>query len=83
MNSPFADVPWVLVLIGLEFPAIMAMLDCWNRPADHFEGGEPDKRAWKGWLVVGILTVPLLIGYGVLIGYYFSVVRRNSPSAGE
>ena len=75
------DLPWWLVLLGLEFPAVMALLDCVNRPPEHFAGGGPDRRSWLGWLVVGILTVPILIGYGVVIGYYFSVVRRNSPAS--
>jgi hypothetical protein len=81
-GSSFGDAPWWLILLGLEFPAIMAMIDCWLRPADHFAGGADDQRSWKGWLVVAILTVPILLGYGIVIGYYFAVVRRNSPSAG-
>ena len=79
-GSSFADVPWPLILLGLEFPAMMAMLDCWFRPIDHFLGGADDQKAWKGWLAIGILTVPILLGYGIVIGYYFAVVRRNSPS---
>jgi hypothetical protein len=75
------DLPWWLVLIGLEFPAIMALLDCVNRSPDHFEGGARDRRAWIGWLVVAVLTVPVLIGYGILVGYYFVVIRRNSPAS--
>ena len=82
-GSSFGDVPWPLILLGVEFPAIMALLDCWFRPPDHFAGGTEDQRAWKGWLVVSLITVPILIGYGIVIGYYFSVVRRNSPSAGR
>jgi hypothetical protein len=76
-----SDLPWWLILLGLEFPVVMALLDCLNRPHEHFEGGAADRRSWLGWLVVGILTVPILIGYGVLIGYYFVVVRRNSPAS--
>lgn len=81
-GSSFTDVPWPLILLGLEFPAIMAVLDCWFRPVDHFAGGAEDQRGWKGWLLVSLLTVPILIGYGIVIGYYFAVVRRNSPSSG-
>jgi hypothetical protein len=77
--STVSDVPWPLLLLGLEFPAITAMIDCLYRPGDHFEGGEADRRAWIGWLVICIITVPILIGYGILIGYYYTVVRRNSP----
>lgn len=73
------DVPLPLLLLGLEFPAIMAMLDCRGRPPDHFAGGAEDRRSWTGWLVVALVTVPVLLGYGIVIGYYFAVVRRNSP----
>ena len=71
--------PLWLVIIGLEFPAMIAMLDCVQRPADHFEGGAEDRTAWIRWLVVAILLVPVLIGYGILLGYYFTVIRRNRP----
>lgn len=71
--------PFWLVLIGIEFPAIVAMLDCVQRPAEHFEGGADDRVAWIRWLAVGILLVPVLAGYGILLGYYFSVIRRNAP----
>ena len=75
-----ANIPWPLILLGLEFPALMALLDCWFRPPDQFLGGTADQRAWKGWLIVAVLTVPILLGYGIVIGYYYAVVRRNSPS---
>jgi hypothetical protein len=75
-----ANLPWPFVLLGLEFPALMAVLDCWFRPPNHFLGGSSDQRAWKGWLVVAVVTVPILLGYGIVIGYYYAVVRRNSPS---
>lgn len=73
------QLPWPLLLLGLEFPAIMALLDCSQRPPEHFSGGAPDRAAWVKWLVVAVLTVPILVGYGIVIGYYHSVVRRNSP----
>jgi hypothetical protein len=73
------DLPLPLLLLGLEFPAIMAMLDCTFRTPDQFLGGEADRRSWLGWLVVAILTVPILLGYGILIGYYYAVIRRNTP----
>ncbi len=75
-----SNVPWPLILLGLEFPAITGLIDCWFRPPDHFAGGADDQRAWRSWLIVAIVTVPMLIGYGILIGYYYAVVRRNSPS---
>lgn len=73
--------PLWLVLIGLEFPAMIAMLDCLQRPADHFEGGAADRTAWIRWLGVAILLVPVLIGYGILLGYYYVVIRRNAPGS--
>ena len=73
------DLPLPLLLLGLEFPAIMAMLDCTFRPPEQFLGGADDRRSWQGWLVVSIVTVPILLGYGILIGYYYAVIRRNTP----
>lgn len=74
MNTPL----WLLFL-GLEFPAIIAILDCVQRPAEHFAEGAEDKRVWTRWLVVAIVTVPVFVGYGILLGYYYSVIRRNMP----
>jgi len=73
-------VQWLLLVIGLEFPAVLSLVDCSNRPDSHFLGGAEDKRAWIRWLVVAILTVPVLLGYGIVLGYYFTVVKRNSPA---
>lgn len=81
--AAIGDMPPALLLLGLEFPAITAMIDCAFRPPDHFAGGDADRRSWIKWLAVAILTVPVLIGYGILMGYYHSVVRRNSPGAGS
>lgn len=71
---------WLLLVIGLEFPAVLSLVDCSNRPEGHFIGGVEDKRAWIRWLVIAILTVPILLGYGIVLGYYFTVVKRNSPA---
>jgi hypothetical protein len=73
-------VQWFLLLLGLEFPALLSLVDCINRQDDHFVGGAEDRRAWIRWLIVGVVTVPVLLGYGIVLGYYFSVVRRNSPA---
>ncbi len=81
--SGFADIPWWVVLLGLEFPAVIAFLDCTNRPGEHFAGGGEDRKAWQKWLAVALLTVPILLGYGILIGYYYTVVRRNSPGSSD
>ena len=74
-----SDIPLPLLLLGLELPAITAMIDCVGRSPDDFAGGESDRKGWIGWLAVAIATVPILVGYGLLIGYYFAVVRRNTP----
>ncbi len=80
MNVDFTDIPWFVILVGLEFPAVLALVDCWNRPDDHFAEGADDRRGWVRWLVVAVVTVPVLLGYLVLIAYYQVVVRRQSPS---
>lgn len=73
--------PWPLLVLMLEFPVIMALLDCWQRPVDHFTEGAADRTAWLRWLVVAVATVPVLLGYGIVLGYYYAVVRRNSPAS--
>lgn len=73
--------PWPLLVLMLEFPVLTALLDCWQRPADHFADGTSDRRAWLRWLTVAVVTVPILLGYGIVLGYYYAVVRRSSPSS--
>lgn len=73
--------PWPLVLLGLEFPVLMAVLDCWQRPPEHFAQGADDRTAWLRWLAVAVVTAPVMLGFGIVLGYYFSVVRRNSPAS--
>ena len=70
---------WLLLLLGLEFPAVLALVDCFNRDDDHFTGGADDRRSWIGWLIVAMVTVPILVGYGIVLGYYFTVVKVNTP----
>ena len=72
--------PWPLVLLGLELPAVLALLDCWQRSPDHFAEGADDRTAWLRWLWVAVVTVPVLLGFGIVLGYYYAVVRRNSPA---
>lgn len=40
--------PWPLLVLMLEFPVLMAVVDCWQRPEDHFVGGSEDRAAWAG-----------------------------------
>jgi hypothetical protein len=70
-----------VVLLLLEFPVVMALLDCWHRPEEHFAEGAADRKAWIRWLIVAVITVPILIGFGIVLGYYYAVVRRNSPAS--
>ena len=69
----------VLLLLALETPALLALLDCYNRHEDDFAGGAADRRSWLGWLVVGALTAWVLVGNGIVLGYYYAVIRRNTP----
>ena len=71
---------WLLLLLGLAFPAVLALIDCVNRSEDHFAGGAEDRQSWIRWLVVAVATAPLLVGNGILLGYYYTVVKRNSPA---
>lgn len=76
------DIPWPIVLLGMELPAVLALVDCNGRPPEHFAGGADDRKGWLRWLIVAVLTVPILVGYLILVGYYHVVVRRNSPFTG-
>ena len=80
MNVDFTEIPWYIVFVGLEFPAVLALVDCANRPEEHFAGGADDKKAWVRWLIVAVLTVPILIGFLILVAYYQVVIRRQSPT---
>jgi hypothetical protein len=80
VNLDLTDIPWPILLVGLEFPAVLALVDCAGRPDDHFAGEAADKRAWTRWLIVAVITVPVLVGYLIIVAYYHAVVRRNSPT---
>lgn len=68
-----------MLVLGLEFPAIIALLDCSNRGVDEFDGGADDRGAWIKWLLVSLVLCPILIGYGIVLGYYWAVVKRANP----
>jgi hypothetical protein len=70
----------LLFILALEAPAIVALLDCWNRPPEHFAEGEADRQAWRRWLVGGVLTAWILVGNGIVLAYYYAVVRRTPPA---
>ncbi|HEX7166758.1 MAG TPA: hypothetical protein VF230_07245 [Acidimicrobiales bacterium] len=71
---------WLLLLLGLELPALLAFLDATNRAPHEFDGGEADRQAWVRWLALAMLTSPILVGYGIVLGYYHGVVKRNAPT---
>ena len=68
---------WVVLVLGLEFPATVAILDCVNRDPKGFAGGAEDRASWLRWLVVSLFLCPILFGYGIVLGYYWSVVKRT------
>ena len=70
---------WLILVVGLEFPVVLALLDCSNRSPDHFDGGADDRRAWIRWLAIAVLLAPILFGYGIVLAYFYAVVKRNAP----
>jgi hypothetical protein len=71
-------VRWVILLVGLDSIAILSLIDCMHRNEDHFAGGEEDKRAWIRWLWVAVATAWFGVGNGIVLGYFYAVVKRNS-----
>ena len=71
----------LLAVVALETPALLAFLDCLNREPDEFAGGAADRRSWIGWLAVAVATAWFLVGNGIVLGYYFTVIKRSSPTA--
>jgi len=59
---------------------LLALLDCVNPSPNEFAGGVADRRSWIGWLVVSVATAWLLVGNGIVLGYYFSVIKRSTPA---
>lgn len=72
---------WAVLVFGMEVPALMSLIDCVNRDPSEFEGGEPDQKGWRGWLIVAMLLSPVLIGYGIVLSYYWNVIKRSSGIA--
>ncbi|MDQ1392103.1 MAG: hypothetical protein QOF30_1080 [Acidimicrobiaceae bacterium] len=57
---------------------MLALLDCIGRESTEFPGGATDRRAWIMWLCVGVATAWFLVGNGIVLGYYYAIVRRNT-----
>jgi hypothetical protein len=70
----------MILVLGLEFPVVLSLLDCANRNEDHFDGGADDRQAWLRWLAIAVVLAPLLFGYGIVLAYFYAVVKRNSPN---
>ena len=70
---------WLILIFGLEIPPVLSLLDCVNRDPDEFAEGAADRAGWLRWLVVAVFTVFIGVGYGIVLGYYYAVVKRNTP----
>ncbi|MEY2399000.1 MAG: hypothetical protein QOJ00_2174 [Actinomycetota bacterium] len=72
---------WVLLIFGMEFPGLVALADCYQRSPDRFAGGARDRSAWFKWLVIALFLTPVGIGYGILLGYHWNVIKRHGSMA--
>jgi len=68
----------VLALLVLEAIPLLALIDCIGRDPTEFPGGAADRRGWILWLCVGVATAWCLVGNGVVLGYYYAIVRHNA-----
>ena len=68
---------WIVLALGLTFPGALSLLDCFNRDPDEFEGGAADRKGWLGWLALAVPLCVVGVGYGIVLGYYYGVVRRS------
>ena len=73
---------YVILIAGLLFPSILALVDCIQRDDEEFVGGGADRQAWIRWLAIGVPLCLVLVGYGILLGYYWGVVKRAGPHPG-
>jgi len=71
---------WIVLALGLTFPGVLSLLDCVNRSPEEFEGGAADRKGWLTWLALAVPLCAVGVGYGIVLGYYDGVVRRNSPT---
>ena len=72
---------WALLIFGMEFPGLVALTDCYQRSPHRFAGGARDRAAWLKWLMVALFLMPIGVGYGILLGYHWNVVKRHSSMA--
>jgi hypothetical protein len=76
-------VGWALLIFGMEFPGIVALTDCYQRSPMKFAGGARDRAAWLKWLIVALFLMPIGVGYGILLGYHWNVIKRQPFAALE
>jgi len=67
----------LLLFLVLEAFSVLALLDCLGRDDTAFAGGAEDRKGWIRWLIVAVATSWFLVGDGIVLGYYFAVIRRN------
>jgi hypothetical protein len=72
---------WVILAFGMMFPGLVALADCYQRAPQRFAGGAADRSAWLKWLVVALFTAPIGVGYGILLGYHWNVIKRSASMA--
>ena len=68
----------IVLFLVLESVSILALIDCWQRPPTDFAGGVEDRKGWLRWLWVAVATSWFLVGNGIVLGYYFAVIRRST-----
>lgn len=69
---------WILIMLGLEIPVLIAFGDWWRRSPDKFLGDQAGKDKWKRRLLLGLATGWLGIGNAVVVWYIMIVVRANT-----
>ncbi len=69
---------WMIVLLGLEVPVLIASFDWYRRSPDAFLGGEAGKAKWLRRLLLGLATGWLGVGNAVTIWYIMLVIRADS-----
>lgn len=70
--------PIIFALLVLESIPLLALVDCFGRRPEEFAGGAGDRRGWLIWLAIAVATAWFLVGNGIVLGYYYTVVRRNT-----
>ena len=68
----------VFAFLVLESISMLALLDCIGRGSQDFPGGVDDRQAWILWLCIAVATSWFLVGNGIVLGYYYVIIRRNA-----